>query len=61
VRLEEGEQGLQVLPVGAIVAGEKDRGLKAKGVGLADVVADVLEVLNIIQENLTPTRSMVAR
>ena len=43
--LDEFTQGFQVLPVGAVVPSEEDGRLKAEGVGLADVIADVFEVL----------------
>jgi hypothetical protein len=51
VRLEEGEEDLQILPVGAVVAVKKHRSVEAVGVGLAEVVANVLEVLNNIPAN----------
>jgi hypothetical protein len=61
VGLEEGEQRLEVLPVGTVVAGEEEGGVEAEGVRLPNVEADIIELLNNTNRNLIVTRSVLAR
>jgi hypothetical protein len=48
VGLQQAQQGLEILPVGAVVAGQEDRGVEAERVRLSNMEANVFEVLNII-------------
>jgi hypothetical protein len=48
VGLEQVEEDPEVLPVGAVVAGEEERGVEAEGIGGAHVVGDAFEVPSAI-------------